>query len=68
LNKAGILSDILGALFQRPKEKVEEFLLKNKKRIYSLSAVILIAPFVIIAIFYMMMFLGWGPNIGPIGH
>jgi hypothetical protein len=68
LNKAGMLSGILCVLFQKPKKKVEEFLSKNKKRIYSLSAIILIAPFVIITLFYMMMFLGWGPNIGPMGH
>ncbi|MGA1841769.1 MAG: hypothetical protein ACMUIU_14185 [bacterium] len=68
LNKAGILSDILGALFNKPEEKVKEFLLKNKKRIYSLSAAILIAPFVIITLFYIMIFLGWGPNMGPMGR
>ncbi|MGA1863941.1 MAG: hypothetical protein ACMUHX_02650 [bacterium] len=68
LNKAGILSDILVALFNKPEEKVKEFLSKNKKRIYSLSAVILMAPFVIITLFYIMIFLGWGPNVGPMGH
>lgn len=68
LNKAGILSDILGFLFQKPKERVEEFLLKNKKRLYSLSVIILISPFIIIALFYLMVFFGWGPNIGPLGH
>jgi hypothetical protein len=66
--KAGFLSDILGALFDKPKEKVDEFLSKNKKRIYSLSAAILIAPFVIIILFYIMVFFGWDPNIGPMGH
>lgn len=68
LHKTGKLSEILCVLFQKPKEKVDEFLSKNKIRIYSLSAIILIAPFVIITLFYMMMFLGWGPNIGHMGH
>ena len=68
LNKTGILADILVALFNKPEEKVKEFLLKNKKRIYYLSAAILIAPFVFITLFYVMIFLGWGPNIGPMGY
>jgi hypothetical protein len=68
LNKAGKLSCILSVLFHKPKEKVEIFLSNNKKRIYSFSAVLLIAPFVIITLFYVIMFLGWGPSIGTMGH
>ena len=65
LNKWGKLSGMLSLILDAPKEKIEHFLTRHKTRIYSLSAILLMIPFVIITIFYVMMYMGWGPHTLP---
>jgi hypothetical protein len=68
LYKNGKLSKILGAIFRSSQENIDNILLRHKRAIIFVSIFLLAAPFVIIILFYLMLFLGISPDVGPMGH